>query len=431
MICRARILLPLRGEPIVNGAVIAKNGCITAVGPWADLSKIAQEPPVDFGDAILLPGLINAHCHLDYTLMAGKLPAQKSFADWIKGIVALKAGWCDNDFYQSWISGAQQSLAGGVTTLADIEAIPALISRTRGCTPLRVLSFAEVIGLRPDISPCQLLEKILNATEGDDPSQLLYGLSPHAPYTTTAQLLQECGRLACQHHWLLTMHISESREEYEMFMVQRGPLHDWLRNQRSMKDCDHGSPLQFIYNQGIINPGFLAVHMNYLGPEDIQILARQPMSVAHCPRSHDYFQHQPFPYDMLKKVGVNICLGTDSLASTKSSFKDPAKLDLFAEMRTFRKFHPNVDPETIIRMATVNGAQALRLERVAGQLSEGFDADMIAIPYSGAVENAYESVLEHRGPVLASIRNGRWIYGSAVLRDLSDPTDPKRTGNED
>jgi cytosine/adenosine deaminase-related metal-dependent hydrolase len=155
------------------------------------------------------------------------------------------------------------------------------------------------------------------------------------------------------------------------------------------------------------------------------------MSVAHCPRSHDYFQHQPFPYDILKKVGVNICLGTDSLASTKSSFKDPAKLDLFAEMRTFRKFHPNVDPETIIRMATVNGAQALRLERVAGQLSEGFNADMIAIPYSGAVENAYESVLEHRGPVLASIRNGRWIYGSAVLRDLSDPTDPKRTGNED
>src|SRR4051794_29655578 len=106
MLLRARTILPLCAPPIDNGAVLIRGRQIEAVGRWSDLQNLSDGEMSDLGNVILLPGLINAHCHLDYSDMAGKLTPAKLFSDWIKGIVALKAEWSYTEFANSWVNGA-------------------------------------------------------------------------------------------------------------------------------------------------------------------------------------------------------------------------------------------------------------------------------------------------------------------------------------
>ena len=140
LILRARVVLPVGGRPIPNGAVIVKGDKIAAVGRWKDLAKDAPRKAVDHGDAILMPGLVNAHCHLDYTNMAGLLPPPRRFTDWLQSIVSVKAHWTTSDYRDSWREGARMLVRNGTTTVADIEAMPELLPEAWRETPLRVIS---------------------------------------------------------------------------------------------------------------------------------------------------------------------------------------------------------------------------------------------------------------------------------------------------
>src|SRR5215213_3296257 len=124
MLLRARTVLPFCAPPIDDGAVLIRGERIETVGRWKDLQNSAGDRVTDLGDSILLPGLINSHCHLDYTAMAGQLRPAKKFSDWIKGIVALKAAWSYTEFANSWVSGANMLLRSGTTTVVDTEAVP-------------------------------------------------------------------------------------------------------------------------------------------------------------------------------------------------------------------------------------------------------------------------------------------------------------------
>src|SRR5947207_1638182 len=125
MILRARLVLPLSQPPIEDGAVCISGECISRIGRFSGLSASLRQQAFDLGDTLVLPGLINAHCHLDYTAMAGQLTPPRQFPDWIKELLALKAQWTYSDYAQSWVKGARMLLRNGVTTVADIEAVPA------------------------------------------------------------------------------------------------------------------------------------------------------------------------------------------------------------------------------------------------------------------------------------------------------------------
>ena len=126
MILRAKIVLPITAPPIQDGAVLIVGGKIRAVHPWKHFtphsSLLTSHATIDLGETILLPGLINAHCHLDYTGMGGEIPPPKNFTDWIAAITAYKASWDYSEYAQSWLRGAHQLLKTGTTTVADIEA---------------------------------------------------------------------------------------------------------------------------------------------------------------------------------------------------------------------------------------------------------------------------------------------------------------------
>lgn len=194
-----------------------------------------------------------------------------------------------------------------------------------------------------------------------------------------------------------------------MFQDARGPMHDWLkRNERDAADCGHGSPVAHLARQQLLGENILAIHANCLARGDATLLAKNRTSVVHCPRSHAYFKHPPFQRARLAGAGVNLCLGTDSLATVRQTGKQRPVLDMFAELRALADQDQTVSPAELVKMATVNGARALGLAGKIGELSPGAFADLIAIPFSGKSASVLEAVLEHTGAVSASLIEGRW-----------------------
>jgi len=391
--------------------VVVSANRIRAVGPWRELqSQAHRRRVVDLRDVILLPGLVNAHCHLDYTDMGGQLPAPKTFLDWIPLITAAKASWSYSDYAASWLNGAHMLLKSGTTTVADIEAMPDLLPEVWDATPLRVYSFLEMTGIKSRRDPSEILHEAVDKLESLAHQRNHLGLSPHAPYSTRPELLQLAGRLAKKRRWRISTHVAESEQEYDMFRHARGAMHDWLRrNDRDNSDCGLRSPVQHLEHNGLLGDHLLAIHVNVLARGDAQLLGRRGVHVVHCPRSHDYFRHPPFERQRLARAGANVCLGTDSLATVRKSGKSKITLDMFEEMRALADKDTTVSPEEILRMATINGARALGQSRRIGELTPRALADLIAIPYTGKKAGLYEAVLAHTGPVCAGMIDGRWI----------------------
>jgi cytosine/adenosine deaminase-related metal-dependent hydrolase len=408
LILRARNILPITKPPLQDGVIHLAGNRIVSAGRWKDFDAPPDETVLDLGDVVLLPGLVNAHCHLDYTGMAGQISRPKSFPDWIKALLALKAQWNFSDYAQSWLQGAHMLLRHGVTTVADIEAVPELLPDVLTSTPLRVFSFLEMTGVKSRRPPREVVQEATEKIDSLPVGRGEPGLSPHAPYSTSPELLRLSAGAALQRNCRLTTHVAESAAEFDMFQDRDGPLYHWLKSQRDMSDCGHGSPIQHLDRQGLLAENFLAVHVNYLAPGDASLLGQRQVSVAHCPRSHAYFQHDPFPFEELTAAGVNVCLGTDSLVSVYSPRRTKPELDLFAEMRAFAASFANVPPETILQMATTKAAHALGRQGIIGELSEGASADLIALPFSGKAEAVHEAVLEYSSDVTASMIDGEW-----------------------
>lgn len=410
MILRAKAILPITAPPIEDGAVFVAGNKIRAVSAWKNLRPHLREKARDLGDVILLPGLVNAHCHLDYSDMAGELPPPKKFTDWIAGIMAFKSAWGYSDYAQSWLRGAHQLLKTGTTTVGDIESMPDLLPEVWDATPLRVFSFLEMTGIKARRAPKEILREAAEKIYSLHHPFNRAWLSPHAPYSTLPELLQRAARLAQKQNWRISVHVAESTQEFEMFQNANGEMHEWLgRNERNNSDCGLGSPVTHLARQKLLGENVLAIHANCLARGDATRLAKTKTHVVHCPRSHDYFKHPLFERARLANAGVNVCLGTDSLATVRKNGKQKPELNLFAEMRALAEKDKAISPAEILEMATVNGARALGHAKKIGELSAGAFADLIAIPFAGKMARAYETVLQHAGNVTGSMIQGRWV----------------------
>ncbi len=430
MIVRARIVVTMDGRPIENGAVaISENqiddsppgsspsraarlcrsapaGSVVEVGKFDSIKKGNSGEVLDLGEQALLPGLINAHCHLDYTCLRGKIPPRKSFADWIRAINAEKAKLLPQDYVASINQGFAEAKRFGTTTIANLTAFPELISQIQA--PIRTWWFAELIDVRSPKRANELVdlaveslgrarpEPVQSEVEGGAPG----GLAPHALFTASKDLYRCCDDVARRENILLTTHLAESREEMEMFRDGSGPLYDFMKViGRDMKDCSGETPLALFVNSfgapgGRALPGeWIVAHLNELAESDFELLKdlTNKFHVVHSPRSHDYFGHSRFRFENLRALGFNICLGTDSLASNQS-------LSLFAEMRQFQRSEPGISPDKLFEMVTINAALALHQKKSLGRIRPGFQADLIAVPSSGG-ENLFEQIVAFDGQV--------------------------------
>ena len=395
---RARWVLPIDAPPIEGGYVGVVAGRIAAV----DGADPGLGPVNDLGDAVLLPGLVNAHTHLEFSGLAGPLGAPgMSLPAWIRLVIADRHRKL-RDARAGIAAGLAESLAAGVTTLGEIATAPAgdYHPPNDGPQPTAVL-FQEAIGFsagRVD-SAFADVERRLAAT-GGTPA----GLSPHAPYTVHPRLLEKIVALAAARRAPVAMHLAESREELQLLADGAGDFRELLE-ERSMWDPAaiprDARPLDYLRLLAGA-PRSLVIHGNYLAEEEIAFLAdrRERMSVVYCPRTHAYFGHARYPLERMLAAGVRVALGTDSRASNPD-------LNLLGELRAAAEFFPAIDPATMLRMATLDGAIALGMGEHAGSLTRGKRADLVALPCPAAVD-PYGAILDGGAPT------GVWLAGKIV-----------------
>ena len=395
MIIRSRIVVPMDGAPISDGAVVVQGTKITDVGRFEDLKRQYCGEVLDLGEQVLLPGLINAHCHLDYTTLRGKIPPQQSFAEWIRAINAQKAALSEADYIRAIAEGLAEALSFGTTSVLNLEAFPGLVSRVSRPL-LRVWWCAEMIDLRQPVDVEEIANRLHRWFDSHPDWLGGFGLSPHAPYTASPRLYSEASQIAHQLGLPFSTHLAESVEEMQAFRDGSGPLFDFLKSigHPMEKNSVRETPLSFLLRNREIAPRSIIAHLNELDADDFALLRTAPkFHIAHCPRSHSFFRHAPFAHRELRRLGFNICVGTDSLASNTS-------LSLFAELRELLLKEPWLSPNEALATVTVNPAEALGQASSLGRIRAGFLADLIGLPIAPGKTDIFESVaaFEHHVP---------------------------------
>jgi len=394
MIVRSRVVVPMVGEPIENGAVAIAGNQIAGVGRFEVVKASHGGDVLDLGEQIVLPGLINAHCHLDYTVLRGQIPPQRSFTDWIRVINSRKAALSEEDYVASINTGLAEVQKFGTTTLLNLEAFPELLSRLSRPPPLRVWWCAEMIDVRERAPVREVSEHLYDWFESHPEWLGGFGVAPHAPFTASEQLFSAASEISRKYHVPVTTHVAESREEMQMFRDAGGFLFDFLKSiGRPLDDCGGTTPLSSLMQSHALDERWIIAHLNELTEEDFGLLARaKKFHIAHCPRSHTFFGHTPFEWQRLRTLGFNICLGTDSLASNSS-------LSLFSEMRELLRKETWISPRDALMMATVNGAHAIGQADSLGRISPGFRADLIAIPSAQTGTGFFDTIAAFEGTV--------------------------------
>ena len=400
MILRAKYVMPDSRTVIENGAVAIQGSKIVDVGLYPSIRSSGTFPIHDLGEAVLMPGLVNTHTHLDLTSSADSVQRTPKFTDWIFQIVGKRT---PSTIKPSVREGVQQSLTGGVTTVGDIDGTGGSMQILRD-TPIRKVVFFEVLGFSGERAAMGLtrLATYLGAPPASD-SLLTFALSPHAPYSTSAEIYRQCvasGLSVCTH-------IAETKEELEFLSSGTGAFQDYLEAfgiSTAGWVPPHLTPVHYMATLGVLREDSLLVHCNYLTDADVGLLAESGASVVFCPRSHHYFYHIDHPVLQLIESGINVAIGTDSLASNWS-------LSLLDELQFLARTQPCLRPETLIDMVTCNGAKALGLARV-GRLEKDWQADIIAVKIPNDGRPAIEQILDSSSENLLTVVGGKVCYGS-------------------
>lgn len=380
---RARLVFPIDQPPIHGGIVTIVGGRIAAVG-----SNDTGPPSHDLGDVALLPGLVNAHTHLEFSLLDRPLGRPgMPFADWIGEVVSNRRQSGAQSQATTIQKGVTESWNAGVAVLGEI-ATPGWTHTpfARG-EPVTIVAFLELLGLAGGQTArlLQLAEQHLQQQN----SHILPALSPHAPYTVHPDLLRAACELSASHQVPLAMHLAETREELELLASQTGPLVELLQSLNAWFPdvLPKGlRPLNYLQTLATAHRA-LVVHGNYLAHDEIDFVAthRDRLSLVYCPRTHAYFDHEPYPLSQMLTAGARVAVGTDSRASNPN-------LNLFEELRHVAHHQPAVAPDCILHMGTLAGAQALGLAGQFGSITPGKSASLTVVPLAEARPSPYESL---------------------------------------
>ncbi|MEP0844671.1 MAG: amidohydrolase family protein [Phycisphaerae bacterium] len=373
---RARWVVPVGRPPIENGRMVVRDGRITLV---ESATGFSSGDVIDFGDAVILPGFVNAHTHLELTHCRGRVPHRGSFVAWIRDLVAMNASAPPERFSESILEGAAQSLAAGVTTLADIGHGPDACAAWRRIEP-RTVGFLEVLGMGPrrQAAHDRSLAAAVGLCEAHQPpaARERLGLSPHAPYSTDPSVYAAAVDFCRRRGRPLCTHLAETRDEARFLRDGTGPFRELLESWNlwdgsfTPPGC---SPVRYAARLGLLDGPVLLAHVNYADDDDLDLLARGDARVVYCPRTHRFFGHDPHRYrDMLARR-IHVCLGTDSLAGVES-------LSILDELRFLRSIDSETPDEVLVHMATLGAARALNLDAHTGSLEPGKQADIVVIP---------------------------------------------------
>ena len=368
---RARWIVPISRAPIEDGVVATQDGKIIYAGErrgWHD-------PVIDLGDVAILPGLVNAHTHLEFSELASPFgQCGDAFANWIPQVVAHRRARAISQQDASISVGLQESAANGVAVLGEIATTDHWPDSEHIASVSGTI-FQEFLGWDRSTIPA-LLEKAQAFLCACNRGRWQPGLSPHAPYTVHRELVAGLGDLAMQYNSPLAMHLAESPAEMEFLATGQGALRTMLEAADVWQADFWQQPLhpRDILEQLARAPRSLVIHGNQLLAADWDFLAerRARMSVVYCPRTRDYFfPEQAYPLEEMLRRGVAVAIGTDSRASNPD-------LSLWSELQFIAQHH-QLAAEDILRLGTVQGANALGFAATHGRLENGYNATLCLI----------------------------------------------------
>ena len=400
MILRAKYVMPNSCTIIENGAVAIQGSKIVDIGLYPIIRSSGTAPIHDLGEAVLTPGLVNAHTHLDLTNSADSIQRVPKFTDWIFQIIGKRT---PSTVGPSVREGVQQSLAGGATTVGDIDGTGGSVQILRD-TPIRKVVFFEVLGFSGEHAAMGL-DRLATYLGSLPVSDLLLtpALSPHAPYSTSAEIYRQC----VTPNLSVCTHIAETEEELEFLSSGTGAFLDYLEAfgiSTAEWVPPQQTPVQYMETLGVLQKDSLLVHCNYLTDADVTTLAESGASVVFCPRSHHYFYHTDHPVVQLIESGINVAIGTDSLASNWS-------LSPLDELKFLARTQPCIRPETLFGMVTCNSAKVLGLAQV-GRLEKDWQADIIAVQIPNDGRPPIEQILDESSKNLLTVVDGKICYAS-------------------
>lgn len=396
---------------IENGAIAIHDSRIVDIGAYASVRRGNSYKVRDLGEAVIMPGLVNTHTHLELTHHKELIQRTSRFTDWLVQLIQnhkSDAEWVDSAVKD----GIEMSLAGGATTVGDIHGF-GKSAHTHKNSPVRTVVFFETTGFSPERTQ-DGIDRINEYLASSPHPDTLFrpAVSPHAPYSTSAVLYRHCLELVQTRDLPICTHLSETQDEIEFLASGAGAFADLLNAfgiSMSGWIPPRCSPVQYLKEIGILACRPLLAHCNYLSDADIQPLAESGASVAFCPRAHHYFHHTSHPIFRLINAGVNVVIGTDSLASNWS-------LSMLDELKYLAKTQDSLSPETIFDLVTINGARALSLNRV-GKLEKDWYADVIGVAIPDNGQPVIQQILDESARNILTVVAGRVCFDQRSARD--------------
>lgn len=393
MLLSAKYVFPIIGEPIAGGAVLVQDGRIADIGDMnALIHRYPEEEVTDFGMAALMPGFVDVHTRLEKSVLRG-LVADQPYAKWILSVIEKSARLELADWYDSAVVGGLDALASGITTIGDITSTGAALKAT-AALGLRSVIYREVGAMdkmRVDYAIHSARKDIERWRQMAEGTRSSVGVAPAAVYAIHPGIFGRVAELATEESLPVAIRLASSLEEYNfvmygssMFAVDnmdvetRGyvEIPPWL---------PFGvTPVRYALNWGAFDTdNVMVVNPVYVDEDDIKKMVEKNVSIATCPRANAQLGMGVAPLSEFMQAGLRIGLGTDSPAATEST-------DMLSEMRTGLLLHRArdtrrfLDAATLLELATIGGARALKMEDEIGSLEIGKQADIIAIDLSSS-----------------------------------------------
>jgi len=384
----AKYLLQLDAPPIAGGALLDLDGKVAAVGTLKHLRHDFPDAEIrDSPDALIAPLLINAHTHLElsdfsqWAVKTSETEEPKDFVDWILRLIRVKRSLGKKDYMQSIENGIRLSVASGTGAVGDILSQHNCRKVYKG-SPLQGVIYLESLGHDPTIIS-KIRHDLRSVLAEERVGHLRFGLSPHSPYTISADYLQDIFNKCRQQDLPCSTHLAESADEVDFIRRGRGglaeKLYPFVGWEYLVPDGYDLRPAAYLERQNGLFPGNLLVHGVQLNADDIELLKTNKMALALCPRSNAKLSVGKAPVKQLLRAGIKLCLGTDSLASNDSlSIWDEAAF-------AYNWFEGAIDAPTLLRMATLHGAEVLGVNDRLGSLEKGKDSSFQVVQLDSSI----------------------------------------------
>ncbi len=399
-------VLPIIAPAIEDGAVAINGSKIVATGPRVEVvSRFPGARISDFDQAAILPGLVNAHSHLELTVMRGFLEsAEPDFAAWLRKLTTARMAMTTEDLLVSATCGAIEAARAGVTCFGDscsaaIHAIKALQQ-----VGMRGIVYHESFGPDPNLAEENLakLREQIAEIRGHESDLLRPGISPHAPYTVSAPQLELISRFAIDEKLPLMMHAAESQAEQSLMLDGLGRFAEGLKARGIEWQAPGISTIEYLARHGILETKPLLAHCINVDDSDLELIKQSGAGIAHCPKSNAKLGHGRAPFQKFLAHGINVGLGSDSVASNNTcdileearfatllARLEAGSADVSSALSAQREQSGDVPSAPItayqsVFAATLGGARALGLENQIGALAEGMQADITAVSLNGA-----------------------------------------------